>query len=267
MSEKENTNSLDETLGKIKRRVMVFSGKGGVGKSTVAANLAIALSEKGFKVGIVDVDIHGPNLAKMLGVEKARMLPSKNNRVNPVSITPNLKLVSMAFLLEHEDLPVIWRGPLKMKAIQQFMQDVEWGDLDWLIIDSPPGTGDEPLSVAQLIPSTGALVVTTPQDVALLDSRKAINFARKLDLKILGIVENMSGFKCPHCGKEIDIFKGEGALVTAKKMGINFLGKIPLEPSIVASGDSGQPFILGHPESEAAKAFQKIVDKIMESEE
>jgi len=160
-------------------------------------------------------------------------------------------------------LPVIWRGPLKMKIIQQFLGDVDWGALDWLIIDSPPGTGDEPLSVAQLIPATGAIIVTTPQEVSLLDSRKAINFARKLNLDIIGIIENMSGLICPHCGEKIELFKVGGGERTAKEMGVPFLGRVPIEPGIVESGDSGKPFVLNNPESEAGKAFMKIVEKIL----
>ncbi|MCK4235167.1 Mrp/NBP35 family ATP-binding protein [candidate division WOR-3 bacterium] len=261
----EQEKNIEETLSKIKNRLLVFSGKGGVGKSTVAANLGLALAEKGKQVGLIDVDIHGPNLAKMLGVEGKRMVAANEKKILPVPITKNLKLVSMSFLLESPDLPVIWRGPLKMKVIQQFLGDVDWGALDWLIIDSPPGTGDEPLSVAQLIPATGAIIVTTPQEVSLLDSRKAINFARKLNLNIVGIIENMSVLICPHCGKKINLFKEGGGEKTAKEMGIPFLGKVPIEPHIVQSGDTGKPFILENPDSNASKAFMEIVDKIIAS--
>jgi len=259
----EQEKEIEETLKKIKNRLLVFSGKGGVGKSTVAANLGLAIAKKGKRVGLIDVDIHGPNLAKMLGVEGKRLSASKEKKIQPVPITDNLSLVSMAFLLESPDLPVIWRGPLKMKIIQQFLGDVDWGALDWLIIDSPPGTGDEPLSVAQLIPATGAIIVTTPQEVSLLDSRKAINFARKLNLDIIGIIENMSGLICPHCGEKIELFKVGGGERTAKEMGVPFLGRVPIEPGIVESGDSGKPFVLNNPESEAGKAFMKIVEKIL----
>ncbi len=260
---KEQEKEIEETLEKIKNRVLVFSGKGGVGKSTVAANLGLALSEKGKKVGLIDVDIHGPNLAKMLGVEGKRLTAATDKKIQPVPITENLSLVSMAFLLESPDLPVIWRGPLKMKVIQQFLGDVDWGKLDWLIIDSPPGTGDEPLSVAQLIPATGAIIVTTPQEISLLDSRKAITFAKKLNLEILGIIENMSVLICPHCGKKINLFKEGGGERTAKEMGVPFLGRVPIEPDIVESGDTGKPFVLQNPDSEASKAFMKIVDKVL----
>lgn len=259
---KDEEKKVSETLAKIKSRLLVFSGKGGVGKSTVAANLALAFAQKGLKVGLLDVDIHGPNLAKMLGVEDKRLDTSPEG-IKAVEVNENLKLVSMSFLLQDPNLPVIWRGPMKMKAIQQFLGDVDWGELDWLIIDSPPGTGDEPLSVAQLIPATGAVIVTTPQEVSLMDSRKAVAFAQKLNLKIMGIIENMSGMACPYCGKKIDIFKEGGGKKTALELGIPFLGKIPLDPQIVVSGDDGKPFIATNPDSEASQAFMKIVENIM----
>ena len=261
----EQEKSIEETLSKIKQRLLVFSGKGGVGKSTVAANLGLALAEKEKQVGLIDVDIHGPNLAIMLGVEGKRMVGTNGKKILPVPITKNLRLVSMSFLLESPDLPVIWRGPLKMKVIQQFLSDVDWGNLDWLVIDSPPGTGDEPLSVAQLIPATGAIIVTTPQEVSLLDSRKAVTFARKLNLNIVGIIENMSGLTCPHCGKNIDLFKVGGGERIAKEMGVPFLGRVPIDPNIVDSSDTGKPFILENPNSDASKAFMEIVDKIIAS--
>jgi ATP-binding protein involved in chromosome partitioning len=268
MATKEGKNPQEEeikvsiALSKIKNRLLVFSGKGGVGKSTVAANLAVAFSNKGMKVGLLDVDIHGPNLPKMLGVEDKR-LDVSGAGIKPVQVKKNLKLVSMSFLLQDPNLPVIWRGPMKMKAIQQFLGDVRWDDLDWLVIDSPPGTGDEPLSVAQLIPSSGAVVVTTPQEVSLLDSRKAVAFARKLDLNLLGIIENMSGMTCPHCGKTVNIFKEGGGQKAAQELGVPFLGKIPLDPQIVSLGDEGKTFIDTQPDSEASKAFMRIVDNII----
>ncbi len=261
---KEEEIKVSRTLAKIRNRLLVFSGKGGVGKSTVAANLALAFARKGLKVGLLDVDIHGPNLAKMLGVEDKKMDISPDG-LRAVDVSENLKLVSMSFLLQDPNLPVIWRGPLKMKAIQQFLGDVDWGELDWLIIDSPPGTGDEPLSVAQLIPATGAIVVTTPQEVSLMDSRKAVAFAKSLNLKMLGIIENMSGMTCPHCGKDIDLFKKGGGKKVAIELGVPFLGKIPIDPQIVISSDEGKPFIGTHPDSEASKAFMKIVESITEA--
>lgn len=260
---KEDEMKVLKTLAKIKNRLLIFSGKGGVGKSTVAANLALAFARKGMKVGLLDVDIHGPNLPKMLGVEDKRLDVSPEG-IKAVEVNDNLKLVSMSFFLQDPNLPVIWRGPMKMKAIQQFLGDVDWGELDWLIIDSPPGTGDEPLSVAQLIPATAAIVVTTPQEVSLLDSRKAVAFAWRLDLKVLGIIENMSGMICPHCGKKIDLFKEGGGKMAAIELGVPFLGKIPLDPQIVTLGDEGKPFIVDQPSSEASQALMKIVEKIME---
>jgi Mrp family chromosome partitioning ATPase len=255
-------DKISRTLARIRNRVLVFSGKGGVGKSTVAANLALALSLRGMKVGALDVDIHGPNLAKMLGVED-KTIDIAPGAIRPVQVNENLKLVSMSFLLGDPDLPVIWRGPMKMKVIEQFLGEVDWGELDWLVIDSPPGTGDEPLSVAQLIPATGAVIVTTPQDVSILDSRKAIVFAKKLDLKILGIIENMSGMDCPHCGRRIDLFKVGGGEVAALELGVPFLGRIPLDPRIVVSGDNGHPFFSARSDSKASQAFQEIVERIV----
>ncbi|MFW6128662.1 MAG: P-loop NTPase [Candidatus Aminicenantaceae bacterium] len=267
MADKKNEENekLSKVLERIKKRLLVFSGKGGVGKSTVAANLALSLADKGLKVGLLDVDIHGPNLAKMLGVEGKKLNVSSKG-IKAVQLNENLKLVSMSFLLQNPNLPVIWRGPMKMKAIQQFLGDVNWEDLDWLIVDSPPGTGDEPLSIAQLIPATGAVVVTTPQEVSLMDSRKAVAFGWKLNLKIYGIIENMSGMVCPHCGKRVDIFKEGGGKKAAEEMGVPFLGKIPIDPDIVQLGDKGKSFVVAKPESEASKAFREIVDKIIETE-
>jgi ATP-binding protein involved in chromosome partitioning len=262
-SEEKENRKVTKTLSKIKNRLLVFSGKGGVGKSTVAANLGVALSERQLKIGLLDVDIHGPNLAKMLGVENERLVSAGENSILPVAVTKNLSVVSMAFLLQDKTMPVIWRGPMKMKVIQQFLGDVVWGDLDWLVIDSPPGTGDEPLSVAQLIPATGAIIVTTPQEVSLLDSRKAVNFAQKLNLKIYGVIENMSGLVCPHCGKVINLFKEGGGEKIARELGVAFLGRIPLEPKIVEASDDGKPFVTYYRDSQASKAFATIVDAIL----
>jgi ATP-binding protein involved in chromosome partitioning len=263
MSLREPDPKITQRLARIKNRLLVFSGKGGVGKSTVAANLALALSRRGLRVGALDVDIHGPNLAKMLGVEGSK-LEESGGTIQPVRVGENLTVVSMSFLTASPDNPVIWRGPMKMKIIEQFLGDVEWGDLDWLVIDSPPGTGDEPLSVAQLVPATGAVIVTTPQEVSILDSRKAVVFARRLNLRVLGIIENMSGFVCPHCGKRIDLFKTGGGERAALEMGVPFLGRIPIDPRIVVSGDEGRPFANGTEDSEASRAFTAIVDKILQ---
>jgi ATP-binding protein involved in chromosome partitioning len=259
----EEDEKIAGRLARIKNRILVFSGKGGVGKSTVSANLAWALAQRGLRVGALDVDIHGPNLAKMLGAER-RPLENSEAGIQPARVGERLKVLSMSFLLSDPDAPVIWRGPMKMKAIGQFLGDVDWGDLDWLIIDSPPGTGDEPLSVAQLVPATGAIIVTTPQEVSVMDSRKAVFFARKLNLKVFGIIENMSGLACPHCGKQIDLFKTGGGEKAAREMGVPFLGAVPIDPRIVVSGDEGKPFAAEPDGSEAARAFSNIVDKILE---
>lgn len=265
MSQDEDKQKVSQALEKIKNRLLVFSGKGGVGKSTVAANLALSFARKGKRVGLLDVDIHGPNLAKMLGVENKR-LEMDASGIKPVPVNDNLSLISMSFLLEDPNMPVIWRGPMKMKAIQQFLGDVHWGELDWLIIDSPPGTGDEPLSVAQLIPATGAVIVTTPQEVSLMDSRKAAAFAQRLHLKTLGIIENMSGLICPHCHGEIDLFKHGGGEKAAGELGLPFLGRIPIHPEIVSLGDEGRSFLEAHPDSDASRAFMEIVEKISATE-
>jgi ATP-binding protein involved in chromosome partitioning len=250
-----------KNLEGIKHRLVVMSGKGGVGKSTVASNLAIALSLKGYEVGLLDVDIHGPSIPKMLGLG-GRKTTGGDDGLLPVFAMPNLIVMSIGFLLREDDAPVIWRGPLKMGAIRQFLEEVKWGDLDFLIVDLPPGTGDEPLSITQLMPGSDAIIVTTPQDVALLSVRKSINFAKILKMKILGIVENMSGLVCPHCGKKINLFKTGGGEKAAIDFSIPFLGRIPIDPRIVEEGDKGIPFILSQKDSPAAKAFDEIVEKI-----
>lgn len=232
-------------LDNIKNIISVMSGKGGVGKSTVATNIAASLADHGFKVGVMDADLHGPDIPKMFGVEGMFPEVASDNKMTPIRISNNLSAISMGFLLESDDQPVIWRGPLKMGAIKQFLNDVTWGDLDYLIIDLPPGTGDEALSVAQLIPNNAnAVIVTTPQEVALLDSRKAINFAKKLNMNILGVVENMSGMVCPHCNGTIDLFGKGGGERAAKELDVNFLGGVPLDPQMVAMGDYGTPAVL-----------------------
>jgi Mrp family chromosome partitioning ATPase len=251
-----------ENLQKIRYKIVVMSGKGGVGKSTVATNLAFSLAMNGSEVGLLDVDIHGPNIPKMLGIEDERVT-GDGKGILPILVPPHLKVMSMAFLLSTKDTPVIWRGPVKMGAINQFLGEVHWGDLDYLIIDLPPGTGDEPLSIAQLIPnSSGAIIVTTPQDVALLDSRKAVTFARTLNMPVIGIIENMSGFACPHCGKNIDLFGSGGGHRAALDLSVPFLGKVPIDPKIVETGDSGKPFVLEYSKSKSAESFNGIVEKV-----
>jgi len=264
MEKKFDELKIAKNLERIKHKLIVLSGKGGVGKSTVSANLAYALSEKGYNVGLLDSDIHGPSIPKMLGLEDKKPGPSKTG-IAPVLASSKLKVMSMGFLIQDKDAPVIWRGPMKMGAIKQLIGEVDWGNLDYLIIDLPPGTGDEPLSIAQLIPDNdGAVIVTTPQDVALVSVRKSINFVKKMNMPIIGIVENMSGFKCPHCGKNIDLFKTGGGLKASKDFQVSFLGKVPIDPKIVLTGDSGEPFLVKNSSTDAGKAFVKIVEKIEE---
>ncbi|HKZ99330.1 MAG TPA: Mrp/NBP35 family ATP-binding protein [Thermoplasmata archaeon] len=249
-----------QRLGKVKHKIVVMSGKGGVGKTTVAANLACVLAEEG-TVGIVDADVTGPDVPKIMGVEDAHVKPTEAG-MEPTIGPRGVKVISMAQLIDR-DRAVVWRGPLKIKALKQMLSDVEWGDLDYMVIDLPPGTSDEPLSIAQEIPDAdGAVVVTTPQEVALLDVRKSISFARAVNLRVLGIVENMSGMICPHCGKSVDVFKVGGGEAAAKELGLPFLGRIPLDPRIVVGGDAGIPFVLEHPDSPAAKAFRTVVEGI-----
>jgi Mrp family chromosome partitioning ATPase len=261
--EQKEERSLGENIQNIRHKILVMSNKGGVGKSTVAVNLALGLVHKGMRVGLFDIDVHGPSIPKMLGLEEMALV-GNGGKIQPVLYALNLKVVSMAFLLRDRESPVIWRGPLKMGAIRQFLQEVDWGELDFLLIDSPPGTGDEPLSIAQLIKDLdGVIVVTTPQEVALLDSRKAVNFARNLGVPVVGVVENMSGFVCPYCGKRTDLFKTGGGEKAAKEMKVPFLGRIPFEPEIVWSGDEGKPFLWEEKGSKARETFSQMVDQIV----
>jgi len=255
-------------LSKIKHRIGILSGKGGVGKTTVATNLAAELAKRGFKVGLLDADIHGPNVAKMFGAEGQRLFADPNSQTIKPFVPlgmPNLKIVSMAFLLENPDQPVVWRGPLKHQAIKQFLAEIDWGELDFLIVDLPPGTGDEALSVAQLIkPMDGFVIVTTPQEVSLLDTRKSISFAKMMGVPVLGVIENMSGLICPHCGKEIELFKRGGGEKAATELGIPFLGRVPIEPEVVEAGDEGVPIVVARPESASARALAEITEKLLE---
>ncbi|MCF7927644.1 MAG: Mrp/NBP35 family ATP-binding protein [Spirochaetales bacterium] len=253
---------LKEAMSHIKHKIMVLSGKGGVGKSTVAVNLAYGLAMNDKQVGIVDVDIHGPNVPKMLGIDD-RTFTGSENRIDPVEVLPNLKVASIALAGYGRDDALIWRGPLKIGVIKQFLADVNWGDLDYLVIDSPPGTGDEPLTVGQVIPDIdGAVIVTTPQEVSVLDSRKTINFAKKLNVPVLGVIENMSGFICPHCGEEVDIFSKGGGEKAASEMDVSYLGNIPLDPNMVVSGDGGRAYIQASPEAPAAKRYMEIIEEL-----
>jgi len=254
---------IKENMAKVKNKVLVMSNKGGVGKSSVAVAFAALLSAKGFKVGLLDIDIHGPSIAKMTG--KEGVLPGTDDKaLDPVPVRENLVMLSMGSLLRQGDSPVIWRGPMKLNILKQFLADVRWGGLDYLIIDSPPGTGDEPLSICQLIPEmTGAVVVTTGQAVALLDSRKAVNFLRQVGIPVLGILENMTSFECPHCAKEINLFKTGGGARAAKELDVPFLGSIPFDPVIVNAGDAGEIYVLEHPDASAAQALRRAVSVLL----
>jgi ATP-binding protein involved in chromosome partitioning len=247
-------------LGRIKEVFLVMSGKGGVGKSSVAINLAVALAGRGRKVGLLDVDLHGPSTVKMLGLEE-RPVAMEGEELVPIRYSENLAVVSMASLLQERDTAVIWRGPLKIGAIRQFIGDVRWGELDYLFVDSPPGTGDEPLTVAQTIRKARSIIVTTPQEVALLDVRKSITFCRQVGMPVFGILENMSGLVCPHCGQSIELFSTGGGERTAAEMKVPFLGSIPFRPEIVASGDEGRPYVGAGADGEGP--FAPIVDRII----
>ncbi len=245
----------------VKHVILVLSGKGGVGKSTVAVNLAYALSNHGRQVGLLDLDIHGPNVPKMLGLEE-HQLSSEDNKIVPVRVTGSLQVISMAFLLPEKHSPVVWRGAMKATAIRQFLEDTRWGSLDYLVVDLPPGTGDEALTIAQIAPNLrGAVIVTTPQDVSTLDSTKAITFVEMLKLDVIGVVENMSGLVCPHCGDTIDLFGKGGGERIAKEHNVPFLGSIPLDPEMRKAGDEGRPFIIKR--NEVSPAWQAI-DAVME---
>ena len=263
-SRQPDDEKLRSRMIKIRHKIAVISGKGGVGKSLVTVNLAVALALNGRngRIGVLDADIHGPCVPKMLGLEGER-LQSGPPGVFPAFGPLNIRVVSMAFLLPSVDAPVIWRGPLKMGAIRQFLSDIAWGDLDYLLIDLPPGTGDESLSVLQLLPEMdGVIIVTIPSEVSQDVVKKAVSFARKMGVPILGIVENMSGVVCPHCGEQVDVFGSGGGEKVATDMGVPFLGSIPLDPRISKTTDAGAPFIIEEPDSQAAAVFQQIVEKV-----
>jgi ATP-binding protein involved in chromosome partitioning len=251
----------------VKHVILVLSGKGGVGKSTVSVNLAFALANHGKNVGLLDLDFHGPSIPKMLGIEDQRPAVLAH-AIEPVHVTGNLAVMSMAFLLPDTSSPVIWRGPMKMGAIQQFLAEVNWGSLDYLVVDLPPGTGDEALTIVQLAPNVkGAVVVTTPQDVAVLDAVKAVKFIEKLELPVIGIIENMSGMICPHCKETIDLFSTGGGKKAAEDLGVPFLGAIPLDPEMVKAGDEGRPYILRHVDSPTWKAVNAVMENLVQQVE
>jgi len=252
---------LAQRMSSIQYKFMVISGKGGVGKSSVATNLAVTLAQEGYQVGLMDADIHGPNIPKMLGIEDAKPGATVDGLL-PITAVQGLKVISIALFLGSRDDAVIWRGPLKHSLIKQFLGEVHWGNLDYLLIDLPPGTGDEALSVAHLLKKVdGALVVTTPQDVALLDSRKAVTFARQLKIPNIAIVENMSGFRCPHCQKTIDLFKKGGGEKAARELLIPFLGSVPIDPEMVSCGDTGVPLVTMQGHDEVVQAFKRISER------
>jgi len=260
--QKLEDEAIKVSLSKIKHKIFVLSGKGGVGKSSISANLAASLSKKGYKTGLMDVDVHGPSIAQMLGLKELLDI-SEQKLLIPKQINGNLKVVSVQALMQDKDQAIIWRGPAKTGMIRQFVSSVDWGELDFLIIDAPPGTGDEPLTVVQTIPEALGIVVTTPQEVALADIRKSISFCKTVHLKTLGIVENMAGFKCPHCNEPIDLFSSGGGEKTAKAQGLTFLGSIPFDTDVVISGDSGVPMMLQDKETKFSKGFDTIVENII----
>ncbi|MGD6807962.1 MAG: Mrp/NBP35 family ATP-binding protein [Candidatus Bathyarchaeia archaeon] len=252
---------LKERMGKIKHKIAVISGKGGVGKSTVTVNLAAAFALKGKKVAVLDADIHGPSVPRLLGLE------GKQVKASPVGAFPiegplGIKVMSIDFFLTEES-PTIWRGPLKMRAIKQFLTEVVWGELDYLFIDLPPGTGDEPLSVAQLLPEMdGVVIVTMPSQLSSGIVKKAVTFAERLNMKTIGVVENMSGFICPHCGEKTEIFGSGGGEKMSTDVGVPFLGSIPIDPKVGVDADKGAPFVVSNKDSAASKAFNEIVEKV-----
>ena len=252
---------VNDTLGRIKHKFIIMSGKGGVGKTSTSVNLSLALADLGHQVGIMDVDLHGPDVPRMLGLSGMLDL-GPNRKLNPMRHSKNLGAVSIESLTPTKDDAIIWRGPVKYSAIQQFIGDVEWGALDFLLIDAPPGTGDEPLTVAQTIADAKAIIVTTPQEVSLADVRKSINFCKVVKMEIFGLIENMSGFACPHCQATIDLFGSGGGEKTAAATGIPFLGKIPFDQKMVECGDAGVSYQQQHKDSPVADALRAIAQKM-----
>ncbi len=254
---------LAQRMCQITHKIMVLSGKGGVGKSTVAVNLAVTLSTQGYRVGLLDVDMHGPSVPQLLHLE-GHQIQGTEGALLPVEYSDHLKVISIGFLLRERNDAVIWRGPMKHNMIKQFLKDVEWGELDYLIIDSPPGTGDEPLCVCQLIENPeGAIIVTTPQEVALADVRKSITFCQQLQIPVLGVLENMRGFVCPKCGEVTDVFRSADAESMAAEMGVPFLGSVPLDPSIGIACDEGTPHVVRNAGSETAQAFARAISGLI----
>jgi len=256
--------AVKETLGRIQRKFIVMSGKGGVGKTSTAVNLAMALAARGVNVGLMDVDLHGPDVPRMLGFDGILDM-NADNKLIPMRFNEHLSAVSVESLMEGKDDAIIWRGPVKHSMIQQFIGQVAWGDLDVLLIDAPPGTGDEPLTVAQSIKEAKAIIVTTPQEVSLADVRKSINFCQTVKMEVFGLIENMSGFTCPHCQSVLDLFGTGGGEKTALAMNVAFLGRIPFDAQMVECGDAGVSYQQKHPESAVSKAYAAIAEKILAS--
>jgi ATP-binding protein involved in chromosome partitioning len=254
---------IKQKLSGFKNKLLVMSGKGGVGKSTIAAYLSVGLAKKGFNVGLMDIDLHGPSIPRLLGIKGNIESSPQANKGIPINYLPNMQVMSIESLLGDKDTATIWRGPLKIGVIKQFISDIEWRNSDYLIIDSPPGTGDEPLTIAQIIPDTKAIIVTTPQEISLADVRKSINFCRQVKIEILGLIENGSGLKCPYCGNTIDLFKTNGGVLTAKKAGLRLLGSLPLEPSIVTAGDNGSVEWMDNKDLPYSKGFNEIVEEVV----
>lgn len=254
---------IEETLANVKYKFLVMSGKGGVGKSTVSVNLAVALAKEGFKVGLMDVDLTGPSVPGLLGITDVRA-EYDGKKVHPIAFSENLKVLSIAHLIDLTDKAVIWRGPMKIGAIRQFLADIEWGALDFMVIDCPPGTSDEPLTVAQTFIGVQAIIVTTPQEIALDDVRKSIHFCQKLEMPILGVIENFSGYTCPKCGHHEDLFSSGGGERLSKDYQLRFLGGLPVDPAVVRSGDKGVPLLAVDDKNPTARAFQAIARSILE---
>ena len=260
----EEDRELTRALRQIRHKLVVMSGKGGVGKSSVAVSLALALARRGKKVGLMDVDLHGPNVLRMLGLKEPLDLTHAQFALPP-DLFDNLRVISIEVLMRDRDMAVIWRGPLKHQLIRQFISEVQWGSLDYLVVDSPPGTGDEPMSVAQTIPDAKAIIVTTPQEISLADVRKSLNFCDKINMKVVGVVENMSGYACPHCGQDLPLFKRGGGAKTAQAAKVPFLGALPFDPKVVEAADQGRLMDVKEDDSPFFQGLRPIVDYLLET--
>ena len=263
-AENEVEQRLRDNLDRIRYKILVMSGKGGVGKSTVAAYLALGLAAQGYKVGLLDVDLHGPSIPRMLGIDQHATVMEDQRLIQPLVIDHGLKVLSVEMLMPQRESSVIWRGPLKIGVIKQFLGDVAWDDLDYLVIDSPPGTGDEPLTIAQTVEGALALVVTTPQEIALADVRKSLDFCRQVEMPILGLVENMSGLTCPHCGQAIELLGAGGGQALAQRFSLSLLAEIPWDPRLVKASDQGKPINLESDQESAGPAYQQLVKEVVE---